>query len=276
MSDEHIFAEEILPVQSATAAGVERAIRWLILIIMALLGGELLWLLVIIPGLPLSRVEITGIPEMDKPLVLEKAGIGPRSSYLTVDSRRAERGIKTLYQIESVQVIKHFPNSVEIILKGRIAAAQSFAVIQGKVCPVLFDRQGLIFMIGPTGQHRDAFQSVPILSGVMDTEPVLGIRLSPLFHALLVNLELIHTSAPELLATISEIRINRKAFDVYDLILYPVHSRIRVHVGAELNEDMLRYVMLILNVCVSRGDKIEEIDFRTGIASYTIKEASSG
>ncbi|MDR3172025.1 MAG: FtsQ-type POTRA domain-containing protein [Treponema sp.] len=270
MSDEHIFAEEILPVEPVVSSGIEKAVKWLIVIIMALLGGELLWLLIIIPGLPLSKIEITGIPDVNQAMILEKAGIGPRSSYLTVDPQRAERGIRTLYEIESVQVIKHFPNSVQINLQGRIAAAQSVILIQGKLCPVWFDRQGLVFMIGTEGQRQASFQSVPIISGVIDEPPFLGMRLSPVFNGLLADLEAIHASAPELLVAISEIRVNRKAFDAYDLILYPVHNRIRVHVGMELNEDMLRYVLLILDVCVSNGIQVEEIDFRTGMASYTI------
>ena len=93
---------------------------------------------------------------------------------------------------------------------------------------------------------------------------------------LLANLARIQEAAPELLAAISEITLSRKSFDSYDVILYPVHNPVRIRLGSDLNESMLRYVLLVVDVCVSKGTKIEEIDFRTGTASYTIKGASSG
>jgi cell division protein FtsQ len=43
----------------------------------------------------------------------------------------------------------------------------------------------------------------------------------------------------------------------------------------ELNEDLLRYTLLLVDVLASKESGIESLDFRSGIASYIPKEASS-
>jgi hypothetical protein len=43
-----------------------------------------------------------------------------------------------------------------------------------------------------------------------------------------------------------------------------------------MNEETLRYVMLLLDVFKSNDSMPEEIDFRSGVASYIVKEAPSG
>lgn len=281
MSDD-IFKEDLLDRQkmetsaSGNPSKIEKVLRWVIIVALIILGGELVMILVVNPCLPLSKVEVMGMPELDKGAVLKKAGITGKSSYISVNPRTAERRLKTLLEVESVKVSKRFPDSVRITLEGRKAIAMSFGMIDGKVYPVFFDKQGLVFMIGAEDTKITPPFSIPIISGLMPEQAFLGMRLPAMFNTLLSDLEMIRISAPELLAVISEIRVNRNVFDGYDLILYPVHNRVRIRLGTELNENMLRYVMLVVDVCIARGAKIEEIDFRTGTASYTIKEASSG
>jgi cell division protein FtsQ len=88
------------------------------------------------------------------------------------------------------------------------------------------------------------------------------------------ELEKMSSSSPELLGAISEIGINRKPFDGFDLVLYPMHNKVRVRVN-ELNEDMLRYTLLMVDVLASNENGINSFDFRSGIASYVPKEVSS-
>ncbi|MDR0561192.1 MAG: FtsQ-type POTRA domain-containing protein [Spirochaetaceae bacterium] len=262
--------------ESIKPSNIEKALKLVILIAVIILGGELVMILLVNPCLPLSKVDVLGIPGLDKKMILETAGITDKSSYITVNSQKAERKLKKLLEVESAKVVKQFPDSVRITLEPRKAIAMSFGMIDGKVYPFFFDKQGLVFMIGGEDRKGTPPFSIPIISGVLGEEPFLGMRLPGVFGGLLANLETLRQSSPELLAAISEVQVNRNIFDGYDLTIYPVHSRVRIRLGTELNEDMLRYVMLVVDVCISRGTKIEEIDFRTGTASYTIKEASSG
>lgn len=281
MSDDNIFREDIVDQDRVSSrvtdpSKVEKALKWIIIIALIILGGELIMILVVNPCLPFSKVEVIGMPELDRNMILEKAGITIKSSYLSVNHRTVERRLQALVEVESVKVQKRFPDSLRISLEGRKAVAMSFALVDERVCPIFFDKEGLVFMIGTTGQAIAPSLSVPIISGIVSEQPFLGMRLPGTFSTLLSNLEVIHRAAPELLEAISEIQVYRNSFDGYELILYPVHSPVRIRLGAELNETMLRYVLLVVDVCASKGAKIKEIDFRTGTASYTIKEASSG
>jgi cell division protein FtsQ len=100
-------------------------------------------------------------------------------------------------------------------------------------------------------------------------------QLPVLLRPLLAGLDEIAARSPEILNVISEIRINRRAYDGFDLIVFPVHNKVRVRLNPELDANLLRYTLLMVDVLSSTNPGIEEIDFRSGTATYTIKEASS-
>jgi cell division protein FtsQ len=204
MSDDTIFKKEntinadMSQRRFTNAPKIEKTLRWVIVIALVILGGELIMILIVNPCLPLSKIEVIGMPELDKTMVLEKAGITAKSSYVSVNARTAERRLKTLPILESVKVVKRFPDSVRINLEGRKAVAVSFVMIDGNVCPVFFDKRGMVFMIGNEG-HIASSLSIPIISGLIHEEPFLGMQVSVLFSPLLSNLDSIRTTAPELL-----------------------------------------------------------------------------
>jgi cell division protein FtsQ len=75
---------------------------------------------------------------------------------------------------------------------------------------------------------------------------------------------------------VSEIKVNEKNYEGFDLTLYPAHCRVRVRLPADLSRDKLSYALLLLDVLKNSSEEIEEIDCRTGTASYRVKEATSG
>jgi cell division protein FtsQ len=255
---------------------LDRRLKGLLIILAMMVGVELCWLLFISPCMPLQMVEVIGLPDLERSLVLARAGISSHSSYMTVNAVEAEAALEGFYQVASAKVIKHFPDRVMIILEPRKAVAFTLIRIANKTTPVFFDSQGMIFKIGNSYGDEPLSSSIPLISGLVLEEPVLGMRLPPVFTRFLARLERIRASAPELLTAISEIEIHQKIYDGFDLILYPNHNPVRIRAAAELNEDMLRYMMLAIDVIISQGTQVDEIDFRTGTASYTLKEASSG
>jgi cell division protein FtsQ len=261
-----ILAEEEAP--KAPPRGFERGIKILIFAAAAVLVLELLWLLVIGPCMPLSRIEVTSFPGLERTEVLLRAGIGETASYISVNSRLAEKNLETIKEVESARVTKRFPNGLKILLIPRVAIAMAFIRIDGRQVPVYFDRHGIAFKIGGSPQG-----SLPVISGLPLAEDK---PLAAMYLSLFASLDRINFSNPKLLGVISEIRVNKKPFDGFDLVLYPVHNPIRVRLEPDLNEETLQYVMLMLDVFASRNSEVEEIDFRTGTASYTLKEASSG
>jgi cell division protein FtsQ len=178
--------------------------------------------------------------------------------------------------VESARVVKRFPDRLSIFLEPRRAVAIALAEIGGADVPMYIDKYGVVFKIGNSAESAVEIEGLPILSGLTFEHPAPGMRFPSAFLPLLEDISRISVSAPELLAPLSEIRLNRKAYDDFDLVLYPIHSSIRVRLEKNLTEDTLRYVMLMLDVFESRLQKPEEIDFRAGVGSYRIKEAPSG
>jgi cell division protein FtsQ len=243
-----------------------------IVIAILFLSAELIWLLGISPFRPFSRIEILGDAGIEKDAILALAGIAGESSYFSIDVRAAERALMGVASIESARVFRHFPNRLQIVIEWRRPVASVLCSVNGRTVPVLFDSHGVVFQIGGNGIGESLH--LPVISGLVIEDPVPGMRLPVTLTTFFRELEKIQIAAPELLAAVSEIKIIRKPYDGFDLVLYPVHSRIRVRIP-ELNEDQLRYTLLMVDVLASQGSRIDSLDFRSGIASYIPKEASS-
>jgi len=244
-------------------SGFERFIKIFIVIAALCLGAELVWLLGISPFRPFSRIDITGMDGIDRAKVLSIAGINPSSSFFSTDITVIENALMGISAIESAKVFKFFPGRMRIVLEGRKPVAFALAASEYGTVPVVFDSQGVIYEVG--GKSLPDFY--PVISGLVIDNPVPGMRIPGLFIPFLKELEKIEMSAPELLSAVSEFRINRKLFDGFDLILYPVHKRMKVRMS-EVNEDLLRYALLMVDVLSSRESEIDTLDFRSGIASY--------
>jgi len=256
---------------SEAPTGFERFIRVFIVIAALCLGAELIWLLGISPFRPFSKIDITGLDGIDREEIFAMAGISASSSYFSTSAMKIENALMGISSIESARVFKFFPNRLRIVLESRKPVAFALASVNSKTVPVVFDSQGVIFEIG--GKTLPGIY--PVISGLVIEDPVPGMRLPGPFIPFLKELEKIEMSAPELLSAVSEFRIYRKLFDGFDLILYPAHKKIKVRMS-EINEDSLRYALLMVDVLSSdliseRG--IDTLDFRSGIASYIPKEA---
>jgi cell division protein FtsQ len=284
MSDHSYVPEELIAAEPAVGPRLEKLFKGLILVAVILVTAELIWFFVVRPCMPLSRKEVSGFQGLDRSVILAQAGIDLRSSYMSVNPRAVEKALAGLPQIEAVQVVKTFPSSVEIILTGRKPLGVSFAQSGGRQVLVVFDRQGVVFRIASPGDPDTA--SLPLITGLQFREPRLGSRPAPepFYESLLDRFAQIRSAAPELFQAISEIRINRRVFEeadgktfgTFDLTLYLMHRPVRIRTGPDLDEAGLRYMLLTVDALVSQEPRIVEVDFRAGIASYTLKEASSG
>ena len=244
-----------------------KVLKVLIFFAIFCLAGELIWLLGIGPFRPFSQVNVIGAEDISREEILITAGFTADLSYVSADVREMEEALMEIVALESARVIKYYPGRLQIIVQKRQPVASAFVVMNGSTVPVLFDSKGVIYRIG--GEKRDEFLSsvLPVISGLEIRDPYLGMKLPDLYIPLLEEIEKVKDSAPNLLKIVSEIEINRKAFDNFDLILYPIHKKIRVRLS-EFNEYMLQYALLIIEVLSSEESGIEVFDFRSGIASY--------
>lgn len=261
------------PLKPAASRKIEKGLKRLLLIAGIIIAAECIWLFGISPCIPFSTLEVKGFPGFDGADVLRYAGIGEGASFVSLNARQVEKTLADFYLVESAAVIKRFPDRLSIFLEPRRAVALSLAEFSGRVLPLYFDRHGVVFRIGNGWGEPE---NLPVISGLVIEHPVLGMRLPAAITPFLSDLAKIETDAPELLSAISELRINRKPYDGFDLVLYPVHNPVRVRLGSSINEDTLRYTLLMLDVIKSRGVKPEEIDFRSGMGAYKAKEAPSG
>jgi cell division protein FtsQ len=191
---------------------------------------------------------------------------------MTVNVSAAEQALLALPAVRSARVLKHFPGGIELVLEPRRAAAMAFVEGGGRIFPALIDGDGMIFSVGREGFREN--EILPVVSGLVVETVFPGMKLPRLYHSLFSKLEVLSREAPELLAALSEIRINPKDYNGYDLTLYPAYRGVRVRIGQDINEETLRYMLLMLDVLSEKSHSIREIDFRTGTASY--KEAYSG
>jgi cell division protein FtsQ len=274
---EYTIADKTTPSRTGTGSILDKWLKRVLLVVAGILGVELVWLFGITPLLSLSVVDVSGIPGLDKAVVLAQGGISPRSSFVTVNVEDVRKRLEAFYLVESARVVKQYPDTVRILLEPRKITAMSLTETGGKVQPVYLDRYGVIIKIGNDDSLPVLPSSIPLISGFVFSGPVLGTRLPRMFEPFLSSLARINAASPELLTAVSEIRINRKTFGGFDLILYPVYSPVRFRVDADLDEDTLRHMILMIDVLSSAGGvSVEEIDLRTGTASYREKEASSG
>ncbi|MDR0583354.1 MAG: FtsQ-type POTRA domain-containing protein [Treponema sp.] len=271
MGGDFIYADADVPLKNAASGKVEKGLKRLLITAGIILGAELVWLFVVSPCIPLSTVEVRGFTGFDGAEVLSYAGIREGASFISVNVKETEKVLAAHYPVESARVIKRFPDRLSIFLEPRRAVALSLAEVQGRLLPIYYDRYGVVFRIGG-GETAN----LPLVSGLVLENPVLGMKLPAAFGPLLAEFAKIQEDAPELLEAVSEIRISRRAFNGFDLALYPVHYPIQVRLGDNFNEETLRYVMLMLDMFKSGNSAPGEIDFRSGIGSYKVKEARSG
>lgn len=266
-SHAHIRAsEEISGVKQKSSRKIEKGLKRLMIIAAVIFIAELIWLFGITPFVPFSTVEVHGFSGFEQSDILAFAGVNETSSFISTNAKAVQEKISSHLLVESAVVIKRFPDKLSIFLTPRTAAAVALADTASGQVPVFIDRHGVFFKKGDTS----FCSSLPVLSGFEN--PQLNMRLPSGLVPLLSSISEIGSSSPELLAAVSEIRIERKSWDGFDLILFPVHSSIKVRIENNLTDDILRYMLLVLSVFEESAQKPSEIDFRSGMGAYKIKE----
>jgi len=269
-SDFSYAVPDSLGTKAKSTRKIEKGLKRLLIVAGIIIAAELIWLFGVSPFIPFSTIEVQGIAGLQRAEILRLASIDDTSSFVSTNVKEVQEKLSANILVESAVVLKRFPDKLSIFLLPREAVAVTLTNSGSRQALAFVDRQGVYFKTGQTDSSEASV--LPVLSGVEN--PGLNMRLPPALVPLVENLSVIESSSPELLAAISEIRIERKAWDGFDLVLFPVHSSIKVRLENNLTEDVLRYMLLMLNVFESGIEKPQEIDFRSGMGSYKIKEQS--
>jgi cell division septal protein FtsQ len=223
---------------------------------------------VVLPALPFRNVIITGAETIPRSVIIKVAALN-RASYFAFDEEKASKALSRLALLADADVSKRFPSTVVVTLRARRPVAVALGEVGGREQLLVFDEGGMLFQIGGRGIALPAY--LPVLSGMAFEKPRLGVTLPAYLLPLLKDISVLEERAPAALGALSEIRINKKSADAYDLTLYPAASRVEIKTGPALNESSLSYILLTLDVLKRRGVRVSEIDFRTTTASYTVE-----
>ena len=245
-------------------------IRFLIISFVLLLLGETIYYAIILPYSSIAAINISGCSDLSSIEVKKLAGIESNTKWLSINSSEISKRLVSYPGIASATVEKKFPDKVSIKIVERKAVALAFTEVEGKTIPMEIDGYGMVFRIGsPIIQSN-----LPIITGLTFKNPREGMQVNEKLSQLFVQLDILQKKHPLLLNEISEIKIQPKKYGGYDLILYPVKSRLSVITNKFLTEESLQYMILILDVIkdINLEKNIIGIDLRGANAVYIKRE----
>lgn len=192
------------------------------------------------------------------------------TSWFDFDVEQAVSLICTESGIDDVIVEKSFPDKIYVNVIERKPVAITFVVEDGFSIPMQIDRSGVLFPL----KDKSVLQTnvLPVISGLPIEHMASGMRIPPKYKTLMQQISNIQNKNANYFTSIAEICVIPKDSGNYELALIPVHSKIRVLTDRALNEDAIKYMMLVLDVVNLLDTEVTEIDLRYGSVSCKIKE----
>ncbi|MFW5814331.1 MAG: cell division protein FtsQ/DivIB [Spirochaetota bacterium] len=240
----------------------QRVLVVVIVLLSLVLAGELVYHLLVAPRLEIEEIRIeSDLPLADEEL-LATAGVRIGVPYFAVDSAAVEANIERHPLVRDAQVDVTFPNRMTISASRRRPLAAALAETPDGTVPLVFDDEGVVFQIG----LGEVAGELPVVSGLRFESVDLGLELPALVVEFLGQLKRIRMQSPELYRLFSEYRVVRKNEYAYEVVLYPMHYALPVRIGTSIDEDMIQYVMMMLDVLQREGrlSTLAELDFRSG------------
>ncbi len=237
-----------------------------VVVIAILLLAEVLVMTVIVPGFTTVHIQFTGISRIPMEKLEAKVNEFGGSTWIQFDTAKAVSVVGSMPEVERVTVDKHFPDRVVIDIKEREPVAKTILYSNGHPVTVQIDQNGVLFTSDTVSVVRDT--SIPLISGLPLDNVQEGMRLPSVYRTLMEHVSEIRRLPQKYFAAISEIQVVPKEFGNYELVVYPIHTHVRVLVDNTLNEDALKYMMVVLDVVNSIEPDVSEIDLRYGSVSY--------
>ncbi len=248
-----------------------RILKGLLFLIIFALIFELIFYFIILPSTSNARIMLN----LNSSSITEREVVGMMAlekdiRWINIDASEIEERLMRQPIIESATVTKKFPDKLLVDVIERKPVAISFANISGETVPLEIDKEGFIFRIG----WNEKIPLLTIVSGLNFQNPKVGMKLSYKLASLFSRLDVISKTNPVLLSGISEIKIREKKFGDYDLIMYPINTKVKVFTNKDFDDKTLNRMMLVLDVI--HGEKVarelEYIDIRGTNVVYKWKE----
>ena len=275
VSDEYLdkdyFLEDDLSINEEEDKSEKKikVIKILFCVLCLLLIGELVVYKYVMPCFSSPKVTVSGQAAYSAEEIARMLLPMESSNWLDFDVNQAVAIISSEAGIEHVAVEKRFPDKILINLEERKPVAVTLVVENGKTSAMQIDKNGVLFP-GRMNAISDT-NEVPIVSGLPVEYMSKGMRIPQTFRPLIDQISKIQSLPQKYFASISEICVLPKEYGNYELALIPSQSKIKVLTDRALNEDALKYMMIVLDIVNQLDTPVSEVDLRYGSVSYRTK-----
>jgi len=272
IGDEYDEVVEIHDTTSVTDEKTEKkfkVIKIIFCILCFLLIGELVVYKYVLPAFSNPKVTISGQVNYSAEDIAMLLLPMNSSSWLDFDVDQAVSLLCSESGISNARVEKKFPDKIFVSIIERSPVAVTFASEQGHSYPLQIDKYGVLFPVNPKSKVDP--NCIPIISGLPIDYVTDGARIADKYKPLIEQVSKIGERPEKYFSSISEICVIPKEFGNYELALIPSQSKIRVLTDRSLNEDSLKYMMVVLDVLKLLDADVSEVDLRYGSVSCKMK-----
>ncbi len=242
-------------------------IKIVVIILCFVLAFEVVLYLFIVPCFAPVKIVFTGTHDVAN--ISRFIEPMKRKPWIRFDSAEAVSILSSIPGIESVSLEKRFPDHVFVRIKECTPVAMTFVLVNNRTIPVQIDVNGVLFPV--TASYSPGDYITPLVTGLPVERIKNGMRLPSKYCELMAAIADLRALPEKYFSAFSEIHVVPKDYGNYELVFYPVHSRLRVLTDKDLDESMLRRMLVVLDVVNSIESDVVEIDLRYGAISYTTR-----
>jgi cell division protein FtsQ len=221
----------------------------------------------IMPSFSSPKVTVTGQKDYSAEEIARLLLPMNSTSWFDFDVEQAVALLSSEAGIEHVSVEKKFPDKIYVNVAEREPVAVTFVMENGRTSPVQIDKNGVLFP-GKKNKSIDADTILPIVSGLPVEYMSKGMRIPAKYRPLIDQISKISEMPQHYFASVSEICVLPKDSGNYELALIPSQSKVKVLTDRALNEDALKYMLVVLDVVNQIGTDVAAVDLRYGSVSY--------
>ena len=221
----------------------------------------------IMPSFSSPKVTVTGQKEYSAEEIARLLLPMNSTNWFDFDVEQAVSLLSSESGIDHVVVEKKFPDKIYVNVTEREPVAVTFVMENGRTSPVQIDKNGVLF----PGKNVSASNSqtiLPIVSGLPVEYMSKGMRIPAKYRPLIDQISKISDMPQHYFASVSEICVLPKDSGNYELALIPAQSKVKVLTDRALNEDALKYMLVVLDVVNQIGTDVAAVDLRYGSVSY--------
>ncbi len=221
----------------------------------------------VMPSFSSPKVTVTGQKDYTAEEIARLLLPMNSSSWFDFDVDQAVSLLSSEAGIDHVVVEKRFPDKIFVNVSEREPVAVTFVLEKGRTKPVQIDKNGVLF---PGKNTPSAEAALPIVSGLPVEYMSKGMRIPAKYRPLIDQISKISELPQHYFASISEICVLPKDSGNYELALIPSQSKVKVLTDRALNEDALKYMLVVLDVVnqIGTDDDVAAVDLRYGSVSY--------